>query len=121
MGCKRLGAIEARAMMRSSHSFQVGERVIFRMIKRSVHPGPRAVHVRPEPAGEGYQYEVNKFWTVSEVRDNQVVLVTRRGKTRVVDANDPALRRAGWWERLAYRGRFPTDLHAADGAPTTFA
>ena len=89
----RTRAIELGGLMRTSHSFQVGEQVIFRMSKRSVHPGPRAVHVRPELAGEGYQYEVDKFWTVRAVRDKKVVLLTRRGKIRVVDASDLALRR----------------------------
>ena len=89
--------------------YRVGDRVIYRATSRSTHPGPRALHVRPEISGEGYQYEVDKFWAVQEVRTNVLVLVTRRGKLRVVDASDPLLRRAGWWERIAYRDRFPNE------------
>jgi hypothetical protein len=85
----------------------VGEPVIFRASKRSTHPGPRARHVRPEVGGEGYQYEVDKFWAVREISGDQLVLLTRRGKVRVVEMRDPALRRAAWWERIAYRDRFP--------------
>jgi hypothetical protein len=95
--------------MKEAPSYQVGDRVVFRACKRSTHPGPRAQHVRPEPSGEGYQYEVDKFWIVRERRGEQLILVTRRGKLRAVDNNDPALRRAGWWERLMYRDRFPDD------------
>jgi hypothetical protein len=75
--------------------------------KRSTHPGPRARHVRPERSGEGYQYEVDKFWAVGEVRNDQLVLITRRGKVRVVESNDPLVRRANWWQQIVYRDKFP--------------
>lgn len=99
--------MEVAVKMFDTPSYRVGEPVIFRASKRSTHPGPRAQHVRPEISGDGYQYEVDKYWAVREVAGNQLVLLTRRGKTRVVDAGDPALRRAGWWERIAYKDRFP--------------
>ena len=95
--------------MRDVPSYQVGDRVVFRAFKRSTHPGPRAQHVRPEPSGDGYQYEVDKFWSVRETRGGQLVLITRRGKQHVVDSSDPALRRAGWWERIFYSDRFPDE------------
>lgn len=38
----------------------------------------------------------------------QVLLATRTGKTRVVAVNDPLLRRAGWWQKIRYRDRFPS-------------
>jgi len=72
--------------------------------------------VRPEPLGEGYQYEVDKFWTVREVRDNELVVLTRRGKIRAVDIGDPLLHVANWWERLIYRDRFPSELASSDTA-----
>ena len=93
--------------MRTAHLFHIGDRVVVRVCKRSTHPGPRAQHVRPEQSGEGYQYEVDKFWSVGEVRDDQLVLLTRRGKVRLADVNDPAIRRAKWWQRIIYRDRFP--------------
>ncbi len=65
--------------------------------------------------GEGYQYEVDKFWTVREVRETELVLLTRRGKVRVVDIADPLLHGANWWERIIYRDRFPND--AASNPP----
>ncbi|MDB5333369.1 MAG: hypothetical protein JWP03_4520 [Phycisphaerales bacterium] len=98
--------------------FQTGDRVVFRVAKRSTHPGPRARGVRPEPQGEGYHYHVDKFWTVVAVRENGLLLQTRRGKLRQVNVGDPDLRPARWWERMAYRDRFPT-LDAAPPVPTT--
>lgn len=90
------------------HSFRVGEPVVFVVSKTSLEPGPRAKHVHPAPAGETYSYQVEKFWTVSEVlADGHLVLVTRRGKHHSVDPGDPRLRPARWWERWLYRDRFP--------------
>jgi hypothetical protein len=90
------------------HRFEVGEPVMFRVTKRSPHPGPRAIHVEPEPLGEGYTYDVDKFWVVQEVRpDGRLVLRTRRGKQHVVHADHERLRPARWWDRLLYGDRFP--------------
>ena len=91
-----------------------GDWVIFSAPKHGVHPGPRAKDIRPERSGEGYLYVVDKFWVVSEARGNQVVLKTRRGKAHVVDANDPNLRLASWWERLIGRRRFPKPQSSAE-------
>ena len=93
--------------MPNQPTYHTGEPVICRVFKRSTHPGPRARSVRPEVSGEGYSYEVDKFWAVREVRGREVVLITRRGKTHVVDAADPTLRPAKFWERILYRDRFP--------------
>lgn len=58
--------------------------------------------------GDDYSYLVDKFWMVAEVLpDNMLRLVTRRGKYRVVSAHDLLLHKAGWWQRLRNRGRFP--------------
>jgi len=92
-----------------SRQYQPGEKVICTVSKRSPHPGRRAYDVRPETSGEAYQYQVDKFWTVQEVRDSQVVLLTRRGKTRLIDRDDPSIHRANWWERILYWDRFPSD------------
>ncbi|MDB5289575.1 MAG: hypothetical protein JWL69_816 [Phycisphaerales bacterium] len=96
--------------------FHTGDPVVFRVTKRSTHPGPRAQGVRPEPSGEGYHYHVDKFWTVVTVREGQLLVQTRRGKLHLVDPGDPDLRPAGWWERLAYRDRFPS-LQSTPPAP----
>jgi len=87
--------------------FHVGERVVFRTTKHSAHPGPRARDVRPESLGEGYQYCVDKYWVVEEVRSGDVVVVTRRGKRHVIHADDPRLRAAAWWEVMVFGDRFP--------------
>ena len=51
---------------------------------------------------------MDKFWTVVAVQpDRKVVVRTRRGKQLTVEADDPALRRAAWWERFLFRRRFP--------------
>jgi len=91
----------------SSKEFHPGDPVVFSATKYGTHPGPRAKQIRPEPHGEAYIYAVDKFWTVTENRGTQVVLMTRRGKTHVVDVTDPHLRHASWWQRMIYRGRFP--------------
>jgi hypothetical protein len=89
--------------------FRAGDFVVYRKRKYSIHPSPHATGVCPAPLGDYYSYTVNKFWIVIDVRaDQQVEVCTRRGKHLTVPADDPALRRAHWWERFLYRKRFPT-------------
>lgn len=96
--------------------FHPGDFVIYRKFKHSTRPGPRAKEIDPAPHGEEYNYRVDKYWVVADVLDDRrVVLRTRRGKQHVVPSDDPSLRRASWWERLVYHGRFPQ----TPGAPTT--
>ncbi len=88
--------------------YQPADLVVYRMQKYSPHPGPRATEISPAPKGESYAYMVDKFWIVAEVRgDNKLLLKMRRGKEHLVDADDPRLRRARWWEKLIYRNKFP--------------
>jgi hypothetical protein len=88
--------------------YRPGDRVVFTVTKYSAHPGPRAEAVDPEPHGEGYLYNVKKYWLVEAVQpDGMVSVVTRRGKHRVLPAQDPRLRPARWWETLFLRSRFP--------------
>ncbi len=100
--------------------FAVGDRVIYTRDKYSNRPGPRAKNVSPTPHGETYMYQVDKFWVVSSLTsDGSLVLSTRRGKTHTVPMSDPRLRKANWWERLLYSGRFPSsasieNLHAQE-------
>jgi hypothetical protein len=100
-------------------SFRPGDCVVFTAAKHSAHPGPRAKEIRPELHGEGYVYVVDKFWVVTETRGPQVLIKTRKGKTRQLDAGDPHLHRASWWERLIYRRRFPRleDCNPHGGVP----
>lgn len=96
--------------------YQPGDPVVFVVSKTSTDPGPRAHDITPAPFGETYQYVVDKYWTVRCVRaDGTVELVTRRGKVRHAQPNDPRLRPARWWERWVYRDRFPA-LNRAEEA-----
>lgn len=95
-----------------------GDHIIYVKTKQSVHPGPRAKSVEPSAKGDDYSYVVDKFWTVAEIRDdNKVLLLTRRGKTHLVDADSPHLRQPRWWERLLFRNRFPTLPPAPQATP----
>jgi hypothetical protein len=88
--------------------FKPGQAVIYKKPKRSTHPGMHAKEIYPAPHGEDYSYYVEKYWTVVAVSSGGTVVVfTRRGKVHALDAQDPALREAAWWERLLLRHRFP--------------
>ena len=88
--------------------FKPGDFVVFRVSKLSAIPGPRAQDISPEPRGEHYSYEVDKYWVVVESRDDgKVLLRTRRGKEHLLEQASPRLRRARWWELLLYRHKFP--------------
>lgn len=88
--------------------YVIGELVIYRKAKASPHPGPRATDIRPSEQGEDYLYEVDKFWRVVDLPDDEhVTCVTRTGKLHVILREDPCLRKASWWERWRYRERFP--------------
>jgi hypothetical protein len=69
---------------------------------------PRAEDVRPAPHGDDCTYVVDKYWVVAEARPNgEIVAATHRGKRHLLRADDPALKRATWWEQLFHGGRFP--------------
>lgn len=88
--------------------FRCGDPVVYLVTKESTDPGPRAHDVRPSRFGETYRYVVPKYWTVaSQLANGELLLVTRRGKMRRVNATDFRLRHARWWERLVYGSRFP--------------
>lgn len=89
-------------------AYKPGDLVMYQVHKHSRRPGPRAQGIVPAPLGETYRYQVDKFWVIAAVRDNGTLVVsTRRGKTRHLEAVDPHLRHATWWERLWYGARFP--------------
>ena len=94
--------------------YVIGDPVIYHKTKYSENPGPRAREVTPTPHGDDYAYVVDKHWRVKNVLPNgKLVLVTRRGKEHVIQADSPNLRPANWWERFFYRNRFPTLDQAA--------
>ncbi len=88
-------------------SYQPGEPVVCCVTKRSSKPGPRAKNVRPDPNGDGYTYQVDKLWLVEDQVDDEVILLTRRGKRHVVREDNPMLRRPRLLERILFRSRFP--------------
>ncbi len=89
-------------------NFKVGQPVVYRKPKSSTSPGQRAINVRPAPAGETYCYEVEKYWTVSAViNEDQIELQTRSGKQHIVSRDDSRLRHATIIERLFMSDRFP--------------
>lgn len=98
--------------------YRPGDRVIYTAPKHSAHPGPRAEAVQPERHGEGYSYDVKKYWLVAQVQtDGLVTVITRRGKERVVPASDPRLRHARWWEAFFFSSRFPRLPPSRDASP----
>ncbi len=103
----RHGGAGPQQATRIGAMYQPGDCVIYVAEKHSPHPGPRAEAVQPETNGEGYSYRVKKFWVVLEVRDDSLVVRTRRGKQRNVSTSDPRLRPARWWEKVLMSSRFP--------------
>jgi hypothetical protein len=95
--------------------YRIGDQVIYRKQKYSVHPSPNARKVHPAESGDDYSYEIDKFWTVVAIEsDGRLIVCTRRGKQLSLNADDPALRRAHWWERVLFRRRFPILTTAAE-------
>jgi hypothetical protein len=98
--------------------FKRGDCVIYRKQKFSVRPSRQARDIHPAPAGDFYSYEIDKFWTVVAVQANDDITVcTRRGKQLTLNAQDPALRRARWFEWFLFRHRFPPPRPADDKTP----
>jgi hypothetical protein len=87
--------------------FKVNDWVVYTREKHSLSPGPRAKNISPSTHGEMYSYEVDKYWVVSQVNQDSLILETRTGKQHRVARNDRRLRHPSWWERLFYADRFP--------------
>ena len=88
-------------------SFSPNDWVVYTREKHSLSPGRRAKNISPSPRGEMYSYEVDKYWVVRQVKDGVVLLETRRGKQHSLPITDYRLRKANFWERLFFSGRFP--------------
>lgn len=99
------------------NELQPGDWVVYRKTKHSTCPGPRATEISPSRGGDTYSYIVDKYWVVTAVGDGSVRVRTRRGKEHEVEAGDPNLHRASWWERLRFRSRFLAI--ESDNAPVT--
>ncbi len=98
-------------------NWKPGDWAVYRKSKRSTTPGPRATNVMASSKGESYTYIVDKFWVVdSTLPGDRLLLRTARGKTHVIDANDPNLRKPSWLRRLLWRERFRM-VEAKDNSP----
>jgi len=85
--------------------YNIGDRVVYAKRKFSNHPTPRAEHVSPAMRGEGYEYDVDKYWTVDWVEGTTVHASTRTGKMVTFSTIDPRGRKAHWWELLTKKQR----------------
>jgi hypothetical protein len=107
--------------------FKVNDWVICTREKYGNSPGKRAKNISPAPRGDLYSYEVDKYWIVRSVSDQDLVLETRTGKQHLVPLKDRRIRVANWWERWIYRNRFPSKNAISpsqtlpEAEPTAFA
>ncbi len=87
---------------------KIGDPIIYRKRKSSERPGPRAKQVFPLKNGDKYHYVVDKFWTVTNIReDGSFEVVTRTGKRHKLDQSDPNIHKPRLLEQVIYRSRFP--------------
>jgi len=84
-------------------TYHIGDHVVYRTVKHSNHPGPRAEDIWASPRGEGYTYAVKKLWTVISVSGNKVEVITNRGKHHFLDVSDPSMHKVGIIENLIIR------------------
>ena len=116
------GALVTGSSTGGNGPFAPGDWVVFRKTKFSRQPGRRAANIAPAENGDGYAYLVDKFWVVDAILpDNRVRLLTRRGKTHVLKADDLRLRPAGWWEKFVYRQRFAETAQSTAEADSELA
>jgi hypothetical protein len=91
-----------------AYRYKVGDKVVYTRDKYTPRPGPRAKNVFATPNGEAYQYQVDKYWIVANVREDDVIILkTRRGKNHTVAADDHRLRKASLFECLWRAHLFP--------------
>lgn len=106
---------EQDALPHMRHSrISIGDRIVYQKTKFSPQPPPRAHHVSASAKGENYVYLIDKYWVVTDVlADGMVVAQTRRGKLNHVRLDDPNLRKAGFFESRLHPERFPEVAVAA--------
>lgn len=102
-----------KEVFESRRRLDIGDMIVYRKQKVSMHPSPRAYDIHPAGQGDTYRYFVDKYWVVENVlRDGRVQAATRTHKRHYLRSNDPNLRKAGLIARLRHRHRFP-ELQAA--------
>ncbi len=90
------------------NKYEVGDLLVYNKPKSSPSPGSRARDIQPSPHGEDYNYIVDKYWIVSDITDeNTIEATTRTGKTHLISADDPLLRKANVKEKVFLKDKFP--------------
>jgi hypothetical protein len=92
---------------------KLGMFVVYRSQRHSTSPEPNAKGVYATPHVDDYSYYVEEYARVAAVLpDGKLLICTKNGTQRTLQAEEPLLRRAGWWERLLFRKNFPpcTDI-----------
>ena len=88
-------------------NWKSGDWAVYRKSKQGANPGRRASQVVASSKGENYRYVVDKFWVVDEVLpEGRLRLITARGKTHIIQDDDPNLRRPGLLQKFLWRDRF---------------
>ena len=83
--------------------FKVGDKVIFKKTRNRMRPGRNAHDVAPTVHGDYYTYLVDKYRKVQGVTpEGMVILISPKGKTQVMNAGSPCLKKAGWIDRLLH-------------------
>ena len=93
--------------------FKLGMLVVYLIQRHSTSPEPNAKGVYAAPHGDSYSYYVEEYARVAAVLpDGNLIIHTIDGAQHTLPAEEPMLRRAGWWERLMLRKNFPpcTDI-----------
>ncbi len=122
LGTEESDSSRVNLLRRHLHAFfgselEPGDYLIYRKSKASPRPGPRARNVQPSENGDDYYYEVDKYWTVSDVLDDgRLVAVTRTGKRVYLTPEDERLRKAGLLARALHRRRFPAVCNPAQAS-----
>lgn len=88
--------------------YREDEKVVYLYDRSSSHPDPTGKNVFASKKGEQYQYQVEKYWVVTRILDDDVVeAISRSGTVHEIDCHDPRLRKATWWERIFKSNAFP--------------
>jgi hypothetical protein len=91
-----------------ARKLRVGAPVIYQATETSTCPTNEAYDVHPAEHGDYYYYLTNKYWRVEEVRpDGWIVARSALMEHHYLRRDDPNLRKANFFERLRYGGRFP--------------
>lgn len=84
------------------------EKVVYLYDHSSSHPDPAGKNVFASKKGEQYQFQVEKYWVITRILDDDRVEATSRsGTVHEIDRHDPRLRKATWWERIFKSKAFP--------------